>query len=86
MLNKNKSAFGVIGSGFAGLTAAAVLAADGNEVTVFEKNAQIGGRARVFEQDGFVFDMGPSWFWMPDVYERYYNLFGKNRKNDCKRV
>ena len=77
MLNKKKSAFGVIGSGFAGLTAAAVLAADGNEVTVFEKNAQIGGRARVFEQDGFVFDMGPSWFWMPDVYERYYNLFGK---------
>jgi phytoene desaturase len=66
----------VIGSGFAGLAAAAVLAAKGNEVTVYEKNEQIGGRARVFYSEGFLFDMGPSWYWMPDVFEKYYNLFG----------
>ncbi len=65
----------VIGSGFSGLTASALLAAKGNAVTVFEKNDTIGGRARTFESNGFLFDMGPSWYWMPDVYERYFNLF-----------
>ncbi len=76
MLNNHKSTIAVIGSGFAGLSAAAVLASQNNDVTVFEKNAQFGGRARVFESNGFVFDMGPSWYWMPDVYEKFYNLFG----------
>ena len=66
----------VIGSGFAGLTSAALLASKGNKVTVFEKNSSIGGRARSFESNGFLFDMGPSWYWMPDIYEKYYNLFG----------
>ncbi|WP_439582890.1 phytoene desaturase family protein [Dyadobacter bucti] len=66
----------VIGSGFSGLAASAVLAAKGNAVTVFEKNPENGGRARTFSQDGFVFDMGPSWYWMPDVYESYFQLFG----------
>lgn len=67
----------VIGSGFSGLSAAACLAKDGFDVTVFEKNESAGGRARKFESDGFVFDMGPSWYWMPDVFEKYFNLFGK---------
>lgn len=67
----------VIGSGFAGLSTAAVLAKDGFDVTVFEKNSLPGGRARKFESNGFVFDMGPSWYWMPDVFEKYFNLFGK---------
>ncbi|WP_159473073.1 NAD(P)/FAD-dependent oxidoreductase [Dyadobacter sp. 3J3] len=67
----------VIGSGFAGMAAAALLAGNGTSVTVFEKNANIGGRARSFESNGFVFDMGPSWYWMPDVFENYFNLFGK---------
>lgn len=71
------SSISVIGSGFSGLAASALLSADGNHVTVFEKNAQIGGRARRLEQDGFLFDMGPSWYWMPDVYEKYFNLFGR---------
>lgn len=66
----------VIGSGFAGMAAAAVMAINGSKVTVYEKNEQIGGRARTFESDGFLFDMGPSWYWMPDVYDSYYNLFG----------
>jgi len=66
----------VIGSGFAGMAAAAVMAINGSKVTVFEKNEHIGGRARTFESDGFLFDMGPSWYWMPDVYDSYYNLFG----------
>ncbi len=68
----------VIGSGFAGLSAATNLAEKGYEVIVVEKNDQAGGRARVFEADGFVFDMGPSWYWMPDVFEAYFNRFDKN--------
>ena len=67
----------VIGAGFAGLSAACHLARDGYEVTVIEKNDQAGGRARKFESDGFTFDMGPSWYWMPDVFESFFNDFGK---------
>lgn len=67
----------VIGSGFAGLTAASLLAKQGYEVSIFEKNDQLGGRARTWEKDGFTFDMGPSWYWMPEVFENYYKLFGK---------
>ena len=67
----------VIGSGFAGLSAACVLAKQGFKVTVLEKNTQPGGRARVWEKDGFKFDMGPSWYWMPDVFENFFTLFGK---------
>jgi phytoene desaturase len=67
----------VIGSGFAGLSAASHLAREGYAVTVFEKNASAGGRARKFEAKGFTFDMGPSWYWMPDVFERYFAAFGK---------
>ena len=66
----------VIGSGFAGLSAASFLARDGYKVTVLEKNDQLGGRARVWETEGFSFDMGPSWYWMPDVFERYFKEFG----------
>ncbi|GCC50197.1 phytoene desaturase [Chryseotalea sanaruensis] len=67
----------VIGSGFAGLSAASTLAKAGYDVTVFEKNEGAGGRARKFEVDGYMFDMGPSWYWMPDVFESYFNFFGK---------
>ncbi|MDN4165520.1 phytoene desaturase family protein [Cytophagales bacterium LB-30] len=67
----------VIGSGFAGLSVATSLADKGYTVTVLEKNSSIGGRARQFEAQGFVFDMGPSWYWMPDVFESYFNRFGK---------
>lgn len=66
----------ILGAGISGLSAAAFLAKKGFEVTILEKNATIGGRARQFHKDGFVFDMGPSWYWMPDVFERFYNQFG----------
>ena len=66
----------VIGSGFAGIAAATTLASKGYAVTVVEKNAEVGGRARVWKKDGFTFDMGPSWYWMPDVFERYFQRFG----------
>ena len=67
----------VIGAGFAGLSAATKLAAEGCEVLIIEKNTMAGGRCRVFEEQGFVFDMGPSWYWMPDIFERYFAEFGK---------
>ncbi|HRI62202.1 MAG TPA: phytoene desaturase family protein, partial [Saprospiraceae bacterium] len=67
----------VIGSGFAGLSAACNLAAEGFDVTVLEKNGVPGGRARKYETEGFVFDMGPSWYWMPDVFEQFFARFGK---------
>ena len=65
----------VIGSGISSLSAASFLSKEGNDVTIIEKNKQIGGRARKFETDGFTFDMGPSWYWMPDVFEDFYNKF-----------
>lgn len=67
----------VIGAGFAGLSAAANLAAEGFDVTVLEKNEAPGGRARQYSAQGFVFDMGPSWYWMPDVFEQFFARFGK---------
>jgi phytoene desaturase len=67
----------VIGSGFSGLSVASFLARDGWNVTVLEKHSIPGGRARKMTVDGFTFDMGPSWYWMPDVFERYFNSFGK---------
>lgn len=68
----------VIGSGFAGLSAATCLARLGYDVEVLERHDQAGGRARLWQQDGFTFDMGPSWYWMPDVFESYFNHFGKS--------
>lgn len=67
----------VIGAGFSGLATAALLAHDGWSVTVLEKNATVGGRARVLKKQGFTFDMGPSWYLMPEVFERFFSIFGK---------
>jgi phytoene desaturase len=67
----------IIGSGFAGLSAACFLSKAGYDVTVLEKQSTPGGRARQLKEDGFVFDMGPSWYWMPEVFERFFNCFGK---------
>ena len=68
----------IIGAGFAGLSAAAFMAKAGWQVTVVEKHDMPGGRARQLKENGFVFDMGPSWYWMPDVFERYFQQFGKS--------
>lgn len=83
-----KHSIAIIGSGFAGLAAAAVLAGKGHNVTIYEKNDQPGGRARTWESDGFKFDMGPSWYWMPEVFEEFYQLFGKTTSDfyDLKRL
>ena len=67
----------ILGSGFSSLAAASYLAQDGYEVHLFEKNATLGGRARQLQRDGFTFDMGPSWYWMPDVFENFFSDFGK---------
>jgi phytoene desaturase len=65
----------VLGAGISGLSTACFLAKAGWEVTILEKNATIGGRARQFSHEGFVYDMGPSWYWMPDVFEQFYQKF-----------
>ncbi len=67
----------IIGSGFSSLAAASYLAKAGHQVTVFEKNEQLGGRAQVFKKEGFRFDMGPTWYWMPDIFERFFADFDK---------
>jgi phytoene desaturase len=72
-----KKQINIIGSGFSSLSAACYLAQQGHEVTVYEKNATIGGRARQLKREGFTFDIGPTWYWMPDVFERFFADFGK---------
>jgi phytoene desaturase len=78
----------VIGAGFSGLAAATLLATKGFDVTIVEKNGRAGGRASVFSEAGFTFDMGPSWYWMPDIFEDYFNRFGKKVKDyyDLKKL
>ena len=68
----------IIGSGFSSLSAACYLAKSGHQVNIYEKNNSPGGRARQLKKDGFVFDIGPSWYWMPDVFEKFFNDFGKS--------
>ena len=75
---KSKKNICVIGSGFAGLSSATYLADKGHNVYVLEKNSKLGGRARQFSSKEFTFDMGPSWYWMPDVFEKYFNDFNKD--------
>lgn len=72
----NKKVY-IIGSGFSSLSASCYLAKEGYDVTVLEKNDSLGGRARQYKKDGFTFDLGPSWYWMPDVFERFFADFGK---------
>lgn len=78
----------ILGAGIAGLSCASFMAQAGHDVTIFEKNDSIGGRARKFDRDGFLFDMGPSWYWMPDVFERFYQKFGHTTSDfyDLKRL
>src|SRR5690606_15042675 len=64
-------------AGFSGISVATNLAHSGYSVKVLEKNAMAGGRARFFCAEGFTFDMGPSWYWMPDVFDDYFKIFGK---------
>ncbi|MDC7996290.1 phytoene desaturase family protein [Altibacter sp. HG106] len=73
-----KASIAIIGSGFSSLAAASYLAQAGHWVTIYEKNETIGGRARQFQKEGFTFDMGPTWYWMPDVFERFFQDFGKH--------
>ena len=76
----------VIGAGFAGMAAASVLAQHNFTVTLLEKNDQPGGRCRTWKNKGFTFDMGPSWYWMPDVFERFYNRFGHTTEDFYKLI
>ncbi|WP_299526979.1 NAD(P)/FAD-dependent oxidoreductase [Winogradskyella sp.] len=68
----------IIGSGFSSLSASCYLAKAGHKVAIYEKNATVGGRARQLIKDGFTFDIGPSWYWMPDIFEKFFNDFGKS--------
>ena len=76
----------IIGSGFSSLAAASYLAKGGNAVTIYEKNQTVGGRARQFRKNGFSFDMGPTWYWMPDVFERFFSDFNKKPSDYYKLI
>ncbi len=65
----------IIGSGFSSLSAACYLAKYGHNVSIYEKNETVGGRARQLKKQGFTFDIGPSWYWMPDIFEKFFNDF-----------
>lgn len=84
----NPKSITVIGAGFSGISAAAYLAQMGHSVTVVEKNSTPGGRARMFETQGFKFDMGPSWYWMPDAFNTFFEDFGYKTADmyDLKRL
>ena len=78
MLNKIlKMKIAIIGGGFSSLSASCYLAQSGYEVTIYEKNATLGGRARQLKGNGFTFDIGPAWYWMPDVFEKFFQDFNK---------
>ncbi len=83
-----KTKINIIGSGFSGISAAANLAFQGYDVDVYEKNSIPGGRARKFEAEGYRFDMGPTWYWMPEVFESFFERFGKKIEDyyELKRV
>ncbi len=72
-----KKKISIIGSGFASLAAACYLGKNGHKVSIYEKNATVGGRARQLKKEDFTFDIGPTWYWMPDVFERFFADFGK---------
>lgn len=84
----NAKKIDIIGAGLSGLYAACYLAKNGHDVTVYEKNEQVGGRSRVFEAEGFTFDMGPSWYWMPELIDQMFEDLGENRADyyDLKRL
>lgn len=71
----------IIGAGFSSLVAACFLAKEGHEINVYEKNSMVGGRARIFKAKGFTFDLGPSWYWMPDLIDQIFEELGENRKD-----
>ena len=71
----------IIGSGFSSLSAACYLAKDGHSVALYEKNKTLGGRCRQFIKEGFTFDIGPSWYWMPDIFEKFFEDFNRRRED-----
>ena len=71
----------IIGAGYGGMALANLLAKRGDQVHVYEKNAELGGRIHAIRQDGFLFDLGPSWYLMPEVFDQYYDLFGESAQD-----
>lgn len=80
----NKKSVIIIGGGIGGLATACLLGKKGYTVTLLEKNTAVGGRASIYESDGFVFDMGPSWYMMPDIFEHFFELMGEDIKDYLK--
>jgi len=76
----------VIGSGVSSLSSATYLSKYGYQVTILEKNKDFGGRVRQLKSNGFIFDLGPSFYWMPDVFEKYFEDFGKKVKDYYKLI
>ena len=76
----------IIGGGLSGLAASCYLAKNNYDVTLVDKNESVGGRLTSIEQDGFIFDLGPTWYWMPDVFDKFFNDFNKKTSDYYKLV
>ena len=76
----------VIGGGIAGLASAALLAREGHKVTLLEGRPEVGGRAGSWEQDGFRFDTGPSWYLMPEVFDHFYRLLDTTAEKELSLI
>lgn len=79
-----KTRVAIIGSGFSALSASCYLAKDGYDVSIYEKNTTVGGRCRQLKKEGFTFDIGPSWYWMPDIFEKFFGDFSKSTSDYYK--
>ncbi|MBK9106958.1 MAG: phytoene desaturase [Saprospiraceae bacterium] len=77
----SKKSVAIIGAGISGMAAAIELADKAYKPIVYEKNNSFGGRGRQIEKDGFLFDLGPSWYWMPDIFEKFFNDYGKSSRD-----
>ena len=76
----------IIGSGFGGLAAALRMRAKGYDTTLVEKHSDLGGRARVFKKDKFIYDGGPTVITAPYLFDELFSLFNKKISDYVKIV
>ena len=84
MTGSSQPKVAIIGAGPGGLASALLLAKSGVDVTVFERSSAVGGRNKVFDRDGFKFDLGPTFFHYPEVIEDIFKAIGMDAHQELK--